>query len=117
MKKHLLLTLLIGTVLTLSGCGNSNVGSASAKAAGGAKAEETVKIAYLPITHSLAVLEEAEELANNEKVNVELVKYGSWPELLDALNSGNVDGASVLIELAMKSKAEGVGIKAVALGH
>ncbi|SCY08205.1 NitT/TauT family transport system substrate-binding protein [Butyrivibrio hungatei] len=115
MKKHLLLTLLIGTVLALSGCGNA--GNASAKAGGDVKAEETVKIAYLPITHSLAVLEEAEELANNEKVNVELVKYGSWPELLDALNSGNVDGASVLIELAMKSKAEGVGIKAVALGH
>ena len=48
---------------------------------------------------------------------MELVKYGSWPELLDALNSGQVDGASVLIELAMKSKSEGVGIKAVALGH
>ena len=63
------------------------------------------------------MLEEADELANNDKVNVELVKYGSWPELLDALNSGKVDGASVLIELAMKSKAEGVGIKAVALGH
>ena len=52
-----------------------------------------------------------------DQVKVELVKYGSWPELLDALNSGQVDGASVLIELAMKSKAEGVGIKAVALGH
>ena len=36
---------------------------------------------------------------------------------MDALNSGKVDGASVLIELAMKSKQEGVGIKAVALGH
>ena len=115
MKKQLLLTILIGAVLTLAGCGSSN--GASAKAASSANAGETVKIAYLPITHSLAVLEEAEELANNEKVNVELVKYGSWPELLDALNSGNVDGASVLIELAMKSKAEGVGIKAVALGH
>ena len=28
-----------------------------------------------------------------------------------------MDGASVLIELAMKSKSEGIGIKAVALGH
>lgn len=78
---------------------------------------QTVKIAYLPITHSLAVLEEAEELEDKDGINIELVKYGSWPELLDALNSGRVDGASVLIELAMKSKQEGVGIKAVALGH
>ena len=108
MKKYLLLTtLLIISSFALVGCG-------SVKAS---ESAETVKIAYLPITHSLAVLEEAEELAGNDQVRVELVKYGSWPELLDALNSGQVDGASVLIELAMKSKAEGVGIKAVALGH
>lgn len=79
--------------------------------------KETVKIAYLPITHSLAVLEEAEQAESELGVDIELVKYGSWPELLDALNSGRVDGASVLIELAMKSKQEGIGIKAVALGH
>ena len=108
MKKYLLLPiLLIISSIVLFGCG-------SVKAS---ESAETVKIAYLPITHSLAVLEEAEELAENNQVKVELVKYGSWPELLDALNSGQVDGASVLIELAMKSKAEGVGIKAVALGH
>ena len=108
MEKYLLLPiLLIISSIVLFGCG-------SVKAS---ESAETVKIAYLPITHSLAVLEEAEELADNDQVKVELVKYGSWPELLDALNSGQVDGASVLIELAMKSKAEGVGIKAVALGH
>ena len=79
--------------------------------------ENTVKIAYLPITHSLALLEEAEELEKESGLKVELVKYGSWAELLDALNSNRVDGASVLIELAMKSKEEGIGVKAVALGH
>ena len=36
---------------------------------------------------------------------------------MDALNSGRIDGASTLIELAMKSKAEGLEYKAVALGH
>ncbi len=77
----------------------------------------TIKIAYLPITHSLAVLETADELAAQTGLRVELVKYGSWSELLDALNTGRVDGASALIELAMKSKEQGVGIKAVALGH
>ena len=78
---------------------------------------KSVKIAYLPITHALAVFEEAEELAAQDGLKIELVKYGSWPELLDALNANRVDGASVLIELAMKSKQEGIGIKAVALGH
>lgn len=77
----------------------------------------TIKIAYLPITHSLAVLETADELSEQTGLNVELVKYGSWNELMDALNSGRVDGASVLIELAMKSKEQGIGLKAVALGH
>ncbi len=81
------------------------------------KQQKSVKIAYLPITHALAVFEEAEELAAEDGLKIELVKYGSWPELLDALNAGRVDGASVLIELAMKSKQEGIGIKAVALGH
>ncbi|MBP5778456.1 MAG: ABC transporter substrate-binding protein, partial [Campylobacter sp.] len=79
--------------------------------------EKKVKIAYLPITHSLALLQTAKELQEQNGVKVELVKYGSWPELLDALNTGKVDGASVLIELAMKSKENGAKIKAVALGH
>lgn len=77
----------------------------------------TIKIAYLPITHSLAVLETADELAEKNGLQVELIKYGSWNELMDALNSGRVDIASVLIELAMKSKEQGIGLKAVALGH
>jgi len=36
---------------------------------------------------------------------------------VDALNSGKVDGASMLIELAMKAKEQGIDLKAVALGH
>ncbi len=79
--------------------------------------DNKIKIAYLPITHSLAVLETADELAEKTGLQVELVKYGSWNELMDALNSGRVDGASVLIELAMKSKEQGIGLKSVALGH
>lgn len=101
--KSLILAGIVSTGL-LSSCGNKNP-------------ENTIKIAYLPITHSLAVLEEAEELKKESGADIELVKFGSWTELLDALNSGRVDGASVLIELAMKAKQEGIGIKAVALGH
>lgn len=106
MKKKILATLLAGVLSSaiFTGCGDKS-------------SENTIKIAYLPITHSLAVLEEAEELEKENGIKVELVKFGSWPELLDALNTGKVDGASVLIDLAMKSKQEGVGIKAVALGH
>ncbi|MCR5640716.1 MAG: ABC transporter substrate-binding protein [Lachnospiraceae bacterium] len=107
MKRVKAIGLALLLALTILGCGNKTVQNE----------QQTVKIAYLPITHSLAVLEEAKLLEENGDVEIELVKYGSWPELLDALNTGNVDGASILIELAMKSKAEGVGLKAVALGH
>ena len=80
--------------------------------------KRVVKIAYLPITHALPVFEAKEELeASQDDLQIELVKYGSWPELLDALNTGRVDGASVLIELAMRAKETGVDLKAVALGH
>ena len=65
--------------------------------------KRTIKIAYLPITHALPVFAAKEALAaSDDDLQIELVKYGSWPELLDALNTGRVDGASVLIELAMK---------------
>ena len=36
---------------------------------------------------------------------------------MDALNSGQVDGASVLIELAMQAQSQNIGLKAAALGH
>lgn len=79
----------------------------------------TIKIAYLPLTHALPLFEEAEllKLQNDSSFEIELIKFGSWPELLDALKAGRVDGASVLIELAMKAKEQGIGLKAAALGH
>lgn len=104
MKKIISLLTAGALLFSLSACGKKSN-------------ENTIKIAYLPITHSLAVLETADELSEQTGLNVELVKYGSWNELTDALNSGRVDGASVLIELAMKSKEQGIGLKAVALGH
>ena len=99
-KKIITIPLLIA-LSVLTGCGNKD-----------SSGNDKIKIAYLPITHALTVCELAEE-----SDNVELVKYGSWTELMDALNTGRVDGASVLIELAMKSKEQGVNISAVALGH
>ena len=106
-RKITALTLSLALALSATACGRKDESND----------ENVVKIAYLPITHSLAALEEADELETGDGIKVELVKYGSWPELLDALNTGRVDGASVLIELAMKSKQEGIGLKAVALCH
>ena len=79
---------------------------------------KTIKIAFLPITHALPLYIE-NELTNDNQENfkLELVKFGSWPELAEALNAGKVDGASMLIELAVKAKEQGIDLKAVALGH
>ena len=81
----------------------------------------TIKIGYLPITHAAPLyLEKQMESQNAEgfkNFDLELVKFGSWPDLIDALNAGKIDGASVLVEAAMKARGLGVPIKAVALGH
>ena len=77
-----------------------------------------IKIGYLPITHSANLMtKKLLSQHNHPKYKLELVKFNNWPDLMDALNSGRIDGASTLIELAMKSKQKGSNIKAVALGH
>lgn len=77
-----------------------------------------ITIGYLPITHALAVFQEKELLdKENAGITIELQKFSSWPDLTDALNSGKIDGASVLIELAMSAASKGIDLKAVALGH
>ncbi len=114
MRKFITLIIVTGVILSLAGCGGKPVNDPKEDVA----KKETIKIAYLPITHAIPLFIES-ELQNSTKdgLSIELVKFGSWPELLDALNTGRVDGASVLIELAMKSKAQGIGLTAVALGH
>ncbi|MBO8172064.1 MAG: ABC transporter substrate-binding protein [Bacillaceae bacterium] len=110
--KKLTLPFLITTLFfTLVACGTGESVSNSEKV--------TVKIGYLPITHAVPLYLEKELAAQEsfKNFNLELVKFGSWPDLMDALNSGRIDGASVLVILAMKAYEQGVDLKAVALGH
>ena len=109
MKKIFALLVFIA-VLTLTACGNND--SAETKADG---EKPTIKIGYLPITHAVPLYMQKD--TEYENYNLELVKFGSWPELVDALNSGAIDGASMLIQLAMNAKEKGIDLKAVALGH
>lgn len=77
-----------------------------------------IKIGYLPITHAGPLYVHAHLNGGEfENYTIEMVKFGSWPDLMDALNSGRIDGASVLIKLAMKANEQGIDLKAVALGH
>jgi NitT/TauT family transport system substrate-binding protein len=78
----------------------------------------TLKIGYLPITHSLVVVV-ADKLNAGKYKNLkpELVKFSSWPELLDAYNSGRVQAVSELLVLALAGAQKGVPESVVALSH
>lgn len=118
-KRAILSALLAALVLTtsLAACGTTNADPQASASTTAQTSKNVVKIAYLPITHSLPLFVETELQKQNPNLSIELVKYSSWTELMDALNTGRVDGASVLIELAMKAKAQGIDLKAAALGH
>ena len=110
--KNVLILLVVSImVVSLAGCGTSK----EAKTSGDLP---TIKIGYLPITHAAPLYVQKEtEVQQKQKYNLELVKFGSWPDLMDALNTGKINGASVLIQLAMSAKEQGIDLKAVALGH
>lgn len=84
----------------------------------GAAPPPTLKVGYLPITHSLAVVV-ADKLNTGKYKNLklELVKFSSWPELLDAYNSGKIQAASELLVLALAGAERGVPESVVALSH
>ena len=60
------------------------------------------KVGYLPITHSLPVVV-ADRLYSGKYKHLKptLVKFSSWPELVDAYNSGKVQAVSELLVLAL----------------
>ncbi|MGP4109254.1 ABC transporter substrate-binding protein [Virgibacillus sp. L01] len=109
-KKFLLMAIFFLAILLLSACGQS--------ASSGSEGKPTIKIGYLPITHAVPLYMQKEMLKKTEKsFNLELVQFSSWPNLMDALNTGRIDGASSLITVAMRAKEQGIDLKAVALGH
>ncbi len=102
-------------ILILSACNNQSIQKNNQHN----QPQKTLKIGYLPITHSanLMMTQKVKAQAKHNGYKLKLIKFNNWPDLMDALNSGRIDGASTLIELAMKSKQKGADIKAVALGH
>ncbi len=112
MKKKLgILLFVFVLLLTLAACGTDDKSTASQAESN----KKVVKIGYLPITHAAPLYMQTDKTYKGYAI--ELVKFGSWPELMDALNTGKIEGASVLIQLAMKAKEQGIDLKAVALGH
>ena len=107
-KKHHFWFLILVTSFLLSACGGDQIVYTQ-------DGKRVIRIGYLPITHAAPLLLQAEQ--NYSDYQIELVKFSSWPDLMDALNTGRIDGASVLIQMAMKAKERGIDLKAVALGH
>ncbi|MDE6313489.1 MAG: ABC transporter substrate-binding protein [Lachnospiraceae bacterium] len=107
----LLLLCLLSVVV--AGCGQKDVTEYTEDG------REIVTIGYLPITHALPVFQEQKLLEGQKDstISIRLQKFSSWTDLMDALNAGQIDGASVLAELAMGAVSQGIDLEAVALGH
>ena len=76
-----------------------------------------IRIGYLPITHAMTLFVVNDMITEDDPFSVELERFSAWPDLMDALNAGHIDGASALIQLAMASNEAGVDLRATALGH
>jgi NitT/TauT family transport system substrate-binding protein len=105
--------LLLGSALTtgLVGCGSGD----ASKTAGQASGVPTLKLGYLPITDHLTVISHAQ--TKYQKLNLEPVKFSSWPELAEALKAGKIEAAFALTPISLTLKQKGVPIKGVLLGH
>jgi NitT/TauT family transport system substrate-binding protein len=111
-KSGLVFFIIAVLLLSLTACGSDQTSGGTTNKA----QKPTIKIGYLPITHAVPLFVEKQQ-QQYKNFKLELIKFGSWPELVDALNTGRIDGASMLVTLAMKAKEQGIDLKAVALGH
>lgn len=84
-NKAVILILLVVMLIHLAACGKTEGDSGHSSADSDLK---TIKIGYLPITHAAPLYIE-EELGKQhfKHFKLELVKFGSWPDLMDALNT------------------------------
>lgn len=99
----------VGLLLAgLSGCNAGN---------GTAGGQRVIRLAYLPITHSVALMMLPSVASDGDEFRVELVRFTTWPEVAEALRSGHVDGASILFEVAATAHMMGSQMGVVSLSH
>lgn len=107
MKKILTILLLTIFAVALIGCSNEETTEVEPSIE-----IPTVKVGYLPITHHLPLMI-ADARDQFTKVNVEPVKFSNWPEMAEALQSGNIDAAHMLNSLGIKVREKGVPIRSL----
>ena len=102
------LSLCFVLMLILTGCSPSETD---------AYGRTIIRIAYLPITHSAAVMVLPEVVRDDERFQIELARFTAWPEVVEALRAGRVDGASMLFEVAVRAFETDDSLVAVSLSH
>ena len=78
-------------------------------------AKVRIRVGYLPITDHLTII--AASRSQFERLQLEPVKFASWPELAEALKGGAVEGAFALTPIGLTLRARGAPLKLVLLGH
>jgi len=118
-KKNLWLLLLIALAVALTVVVAVNRRTETPAPAAPVQQDKPVlKIGYLPITHATALVMAHQERGGAfDNFDMEVVKFGSWPELTEALFAGHIDGAVMLFELALAGRQRGIPLQAVALAH
>jgi NitT/TauT family transport system substrate-binding protein len=87
------------------------------------KSEEPVKtpifkLGFVPTVHSIdSVVLDKLYAPNFKSLKFELIKFDSWDDLLDALRSGTIQGASLPAALDLLAVEEGVPLQIVAKSH
>ena len=104
-KLFTLLLLFCLTILTLSACADTSDN------------RTTIRVAYLPITHSAALMMMKAHADPAASYQIELVRFSTWPDVVDALRTGRVDGASILFEVALAARNADDSLFMVSLSH
>lgn len=116
--RYILTATLVFALFLAVGCGSKDAADSEKTEAGGRGKKSELIVGYLPITHSLPLFIADEQNKDKFKnFDLKLQKFASWPELTEALNSGAIDGAVTMIELAMVAESKGLAQQLVALSH
>jgi NitT/TauT family transport system substrate-binding protein len=77
-----------------------------------------LSLRYVPTVHSIdPVVLDKLYAPNFKNLKFELIKFGSWDDLLDALRSGTIQGASLPAALDLLAAEGGVPLQIVAKSH
>ncbi|MFV0480685.1 MAG: ABC transporter substrate-binding protein [Campylobacteraceae bacterium] len=78
-------------------------------------AKPKIKVGYIPITDHLTII--AKGLEAYQNVEFEPVKFSAWPDIVEAIRAGAIDGAFLLSHISIQLKLQNVPVKGLMAGH